>query len=248
MDYRSGVLKILFLVFVFCSIAGAAFSQTPAPGYYYSNFQPKTLNGVTLEFSPLSMPRQGILESFKPSFLDVSIGMNFNYIPGTYKVNFAPELYLFANYASYAPQADSLIYPVYSSSKQLIDYGKINFSNITIIRGGAQLIFWNHTPKKLQVGPGIGISVGQYSYTFAAESGTSTFAGSKSQVFVMFSPCFAVKYWINSKIGVYANGVYNFIADGGKRDLSLKSINPNLGKTYSTFTPRIGVTYNFKTR
>ncbi len=248
MDYRTGILKVCLLASASLLLSLSALAQDAGPGYYYSNFQPKTLKGVTLELCPMSMPRQGLLESFKPSFLDVNVGGNFNYVPGTYKVNWAPELYLFAGYASYTPKEDSLIYPIYNEAQSLTDYGKIAFSNLSVIRAGGQIIFWNHTPKKYQIGPGMAVSVGQYSYSFYAMSGSGAVGGKLNQTFVMFSPCLATKYWINSQLGIYLNLGYNFFADGGKRNLSLKTINPNLGKTYSSFTPRIGVTYNFKKR
>ncbi len=246
MDYKSGFHKGCLLLLAVVAFFSAN-AQTPMPGYYYSNFEPKTITGATVEFSPYSMPRQGILETFQPSMVDVSIGINLAKFPGNYKVKYTTEAYIFVNFANYSPREDSLIYPIYDNN-QLTDYGKLAFSKLSMTRFGGQIIFWNNTPKNVQIGPGVGVSVGSYKYSFSSINSTATVSGNQSQTFVMFSPCIAIKYWFTKQIGAYLNLAYNFIADSEQKKLSLKSYNPNLGKTYTTFTPRIGVFYNFQSR
>ncbi len=248
MIYKAPLLKgTLTLLTLLATMS--LWAQTPMPSYYYSNAQPKSLKGVTLEFSPFSKPLLGIEESYKPSFLDVSLGYNIVLIPGSYRATFAPEFYFFGSYASYQAKEDSLIYPV-EVNGALVDYGKLALSNLTMFRGGAQVIFWNNTAKKLQLGPGLGISVGQYSYDYygKAKPDSSLIEGDVKQTFVMFSPSFGAKYWIKDNLGVYLNLAYNAIVETQKKDSELDVANPDLTKAYATFTPRIGVFYTFKKR
>lgn len=241
-----GALTLLCLVCMF-----DVWSQTQMPNYYYTtnDDKAKSLKGITLEFSPYSIPVEGLSESFKPSFLDVSLGYSVVLVPTFYKAAISPEFFLFGNYSSYAPSEKELIYPVYTND-QMVDYGSLSLSNLTFLRGGAQIIFWNNTRNKFQVGPGLAISVGQYKYNYTAQAKrtSSLFAGQISQEFVMFSPSFAFKYWIKDNMGVYLSFAYNIIKETTRRDETISIVSPALITSYATFSPRIGLSYNFNKR
>ncbi len=242
------VLKgVLFLIGVV--LATSSLAQIAQPNYYYANKQPRALKGVSLQFSPYSKPLLGLQESFKPSFLDVSLGYSAYLIPGYYKSPFAVEFYLFGNFASYKPTSDSLLYGVYQGGK-MVDYGNMTLSNLTLYRAGAQVIFWNNTVNKLQLGPGFAFSVGKYKYDYVAmaKPDSSLISGTMDHEFVMFSPCFAAKYWFKDNLGFTLSVEYNMIFETKKKGPELDAINSDLSKAYATIVPRIGVFYTFKKR
>ncbi len=248
------VLKgVLFLIGVV--LATSVLAQTPMPNYYYANKQPRALKGVSLQVSPYSKPLLGLEETFKPSFLDVSVGYTAYLIPGYYKSPFAVEFYLFGNFASYKPAADSMLFGVYKNDK-MVDYGIITFTNMSLFRGGAQVMFWNNTVNKLQLGPGFAVSVGKYKYDYSGHAAppklnvkdSTLFSGSMDHEFVMFTPCFAAKYWFKDNLGFTLSVEYNMIFETKKKGPELDAINSNLSKAYATITPRVGVFYTFKKR
>ncbi|MES2629996.1 MAG: hypothetical protein V4616_13615 [Bacteroidota bacterium] len=236
---------ILTLIAVFLLVSASA--QTPMPSYYYANKKPGSLKGLRIEVAPYSKPLIGLEESYKPSFLDVTLAYSWQLVPGYHKATFAPEIALFFNYASYAAKEDTLIYPVLKSD-QLVDYGKLALSNFTIYHGGAQIIFWNNTQEKLQIGPGIGVSVGRYSYDYyaTAKPDSSLQSGEFDHEFVSFSPSLGAKYALNDNMRLSFNLVYNMIFETSGKSSELDHINPDFSKAYSVLAPKIGFTYIFK--
>ncbi len=236
--FKSGSIAIVALF-----MALVSYGQEPMPGYYYANKKPKTQKGIGVEASPFTIPRGGLKESFLPTFFDVSLGYQFGFPIQNYNATFAPQVFFFISYAGFAPGADTLIYPI-EKDGNLYDYGKLAMSNLVIARGGGQIIFWNNTEKSVQFGPGIGVSVGQYRFDYTISNNDSIQSGKSAQEFVMFSPCFAVKYNISEKVGVYLNLAYNYMAETGKQDKELVQVNGVFNKDASTFSPRLGFYFN----
>lgn len=232
-----------------CLVCLAGFSQTPMPSYYYANKAPGSIKGAKIEVSPFSKPLLGIQESYKASFLDVTLGYSIQLIPGYYKAPFAPEFTFFGSFASYKPKDDSLIFPVRRNG-ELIDYGQLVLSNLTMFHGGVQVIFWNNTKEKLQIGPGIGVSVGKYKYDYTAKArpDSTLISGTIDKEFVMFSPSLGAKYWLKDNMGFTFNIVYNMIFETRKKGPELDYVNTDLSKAYATIAPKIGFFYTFKKR
>lgn len=219
------------------------------PSYYYSNTQPTSLKGLSLEISPYSKPLLGIEKTFKPGMFDITVAYNSVLLPKNYKDPIAPEISFFINYASYKPMEDTLYYPV-EQNNVMVDYGTLVLSNMKLMRGGAQITLWNNTAKKNQFGPGLGVSVGNYSYDYDARAipDSSIVKDKMSQTFVMFSPSLASKIWLGDNFGMTLSIAYNIIVETEKKSKDLEQVNPDLIKSYATLTPRIGLFYTFNRR